>query len=113
MKMYLRRKKAIQLTVNICGSGFGVTPEFRFYLSESFSPKGVFIAPSLRYMVHEDQSLAGDGLVIGTQALFKHKITIDAFLEPSFNTDDYFEKTETFFGLRAGVTVGVVLNRLK
>ena len=30
-------------------SGFGVTPEYRFYLSETEAPAGFYIAPFLRY----------------------------------------------------------------
>ncbi len=30
-------------------SGFGITPEYRFYLSETEAPAGVYVAPFLRY----------------------------------------------------------------
>src|ERR1051325_11478063 len=30
-------------------SGFGITPEYRFYLSDTDAPKGVYLAPFVRY----------------------------------------------------------------
>ncbi len=33
--------------------GFGITPEYRFYLSESAAPAGVYVAPFLRYQNFE------------------------------------------------------------
>ena len=30
-------------------TGFGITPEYRFYLSETEAPNGVYVAPYLRY----------------------------------------------------------------
>ena len=36
--------------VNTSLSGFGITPEFRYYLSESPAPNGTYLAPNVRYM---------------------------------------------------------------
>ena len=31
-------------------SGWGITPEFRFYLSDTPAPQGTYLAPNFRYM---------------------------------------------------------------
>ncbi|MBX2969347.1 MAG: hypothetical protein KF803_08240 [Cyclobacteriaceae bacterium] len=96
---------SLQISVFINAYGFGVTPEYRFYLSATPAPSGVYIAPFLRYFeVDGYDATFGGGLVIGKQNLYKNKITIDAFFGPSYNT---FVIDEVFkFGLRAGITVG-------
>jgi len=53
----LETDNSIQLGVFFTGAsigdtkltGFGITPEYRFYLSETESPEGVYVAPFLRY----------------------------------------------------------------
>jgi Protein of unknown function (DUF3575) len=107
-------------------SGFGITPEYRFYLSESDAPAGVYVAPYVRYQnfdltddVTDSKgtfSAFGGGLIIGRQWIFKEKISLDIFLGPAYisgNTkvtsgEDSFD-TGLFdgFGLRAGVTLGL------
>lgn len=112
-------------------TGFGITPEYRFYLSESPAPKGVYLAPFIRYqsVKLEDTSSSstgsatlsaiGGGLVVGKQWIFKERITLDIFLGPSFNsgkvkvedgTSNQFEDVNAGFdgfGLRTGITLGV------
>jgi len=56
-------------------SGFGITPEFRYYLSESAAPKGIFLAPYIRYQSFKlsiegataegNLSVFGGGLLVG------------------------------------------------
>lgn len=108
-------------------SGFGITPEFRYYLSESSAPKGIFLAPYIRYQsfnlsVEEENaegklSVFGGGLLVGAQTLLKDVITIEAFIGPAYgfgnmditsgSEDDF--KIDTFDGflVRIGVTVGI------
>ena len=76
-------------------NGIGITPEYRFYLSESAAPQGVYVAPFLRYQNFKleekefsdskaDFSTFGGGLVLGKQWVFKDKITLDIFIGPSY-----------------------------
>jgi hypothetical protein len=110
--------------------GFGVTPEFRYYLSESKpAPSGIFIAPYLRYQ-NFDLSVEGDtgsatysamggGMLVGAQRLLKNVISIEAFLGPSYSTgniklsDGANNNFDTGFfdgfGVRFGFTVGYAL----
>jgi hypothetical protein len=107
-------------------SGFGITPEYRFYLSETPAPQGVYVAPFLRYQKFNvsdkeisdseaDFSAIGGGVVIGKQWVFKEKITLDIFLGPAYTSgkvsgesgDSSFD-TDVFdgFGLRTGINFG-------
>jgi len=108
--------------------GFGITPELRYYLSEKHqAPRGVFIAPFGRYQnitVTADDitgeagfSSFGGGLLIGTQTLFKNRISLDAWAGPAYYsgktkvtggaTEDDFELGNfDGFVVRFGITVG-------
>lgn len=107
--------------------GFGITPEFRYYLSDQ-ALDGFYLGPFLRYQnfdltddLTEDEatfSSFGGGLVIGRQWLLKERITIDLFGGPAYNSqsievsdgssEEQFD-TGAFggFGVRIGVTIGV------
>ena len=106
-------------------SGFGITPEYRFYLSETEAPQGVYIAPFLRYQdfsLTESTSTSkatlstfGGGLILGKQWIFKEKIALDIFIGPSYSsgTPKVTSGSGTFstsvfegFGVRAGVCFG-------
>ncbi len=110
--------------------GFGITPEYRFYVSNSKqAPQGFFVAPFLRYQnlelttdaAAEKATLTafGGGLVIGGQWIFSERISLDVFGGPSLNSRRFKATTngtteEDFtltgfgsFGLRFGVTVGI------
>jgi Protein of unknown function (DUF3575) len=107
-------------------SGFGITPEYRFYLSETAAPKGVYIAPFLRYQsftIKDDEtnsegdfSAFGGGVIIGKQWIFKEKISLDMFLGPAYysgkvdvesgDEDDFETGAFDGFGLRAGICFG-------
>lgn len=110
-------------------SGYSVTPEFRYYLSEEkIAPNGAFIAPFLRYQSFtlEEESSGesgtftgiGGGILIGAQRVFKDVITLSAFIGPSYispsityddpNTVGEFERTEGTVWARAGINVGIV-----
>ena len=107
--------------------GFGITPEYRFYLSETPAPAGFYVAPFLRYQNFDledeltldeaEYSAFGGGLLIGRQWVFKERVALDVFLGPAYVSGDV-EVTEgsegSFdvgvfdgFGLRAGVTLGL------
>lgn len=105
--------------------GFGLTPELRYYLSEKHpAPRGVFIAPFARYQsfnLSDDfgnegsYSSFGGGLLVGTQTLFKNRISLDAWAGPAYSTgktkvtdgEDAFDLGSfDGFGVRFGITVG-------
>ncbi|MCB8999194.1 MAG: hypothetical protein H6540_03885 [Bacteroidales bacterium] len=81
----LKNDKSLQLNSFIGGkSGFGLMPEFRFYLSENkHAPTGIFIAP---YAIVAFET-SGAGLMVGAQQLFKDKISIEASLGPMLTGD--------------------------
>ena len=107
-------------------AGFGITPEYRFYLGYSNAPEGIYVAPFLRYQnfsLKETESNAkgtlttmGGGLVIGKHWIFDNSFSVDLFIGPSYNAGDAKAKNEneTFevdnafsgFGVRTGVTIG-------
>lgn len=107
--------------------GFGITPEYRFYLTEKIAPDGVYMAPFLRYQYFdvEDEitldegtlSSFGGGVLIGRQWIFKERVSLDLFVGPSYfgmdvevpeGSEDTFD-LDAFdgFGIRAGITFGL------
>ncbi|MFT2009646.1 DUF3575 domain-containing protein [Pontibacter sp. 13R65] len=113
--------------------GFGVTPEFRQYLSKSKeAPEGFYVAPFLRYQSFKltaDEDVTegaegkatyntfGGGLLIGNQWILADRFVVDVFLGPSYNkgnikvtsgTEDDFD-TDAFggFGIRTGLAFGI------
>lgn len=110
-------------------SGFGITPEYRIYLSESPAPEGFYVAPYARYQkltlsttVNDskaDFSAIGGGLVIGKQWIFSERVTLDIFLGPNYSSgtvkvtsgseDEFNSLSGGFdgFGIRTGITLGI------
>lgn len=108
-------------------SGFGITPEYRFYLSETPAPNGFYVAPFLRYQnfdledeISSDKasySSFGGGLLIGRQWIFKERVALDVFFGPSFVSGDVkiSEASEASFdvdvfdgfGIRTGISLGL------
>lgn len=106
-------------------TGFGITPEYRFYLSETEAPNGVYVAPFLRYssLTVENEvtiskatlsSFTG-GLVIGRHWIFNEKVSFDVFLGPKYSsssiklksgTDSFKTSALDGFGIRFGLTLG-------
>lgn len=109
--------------------GIGITPEYRFYLSESKqAPAGFFIAPFVRYQNlnlsdKDDTSISatyssfGGGVCVGNQWLFKNQVSLELFGGPSFNAtsfagkngateDDFFLTNFGYFSFRFGVALG-------
>ncbi|MBF9141917.1 DUF3575 domain-containing protein [Hymenobacter properus] len=86
-------------------TGFALTPEYRFYLSDSKTAlEGFYLAPFLRYQNltltavdgFEDPygntsdgkatlNTVGGGMLAGYQFVFKRRFTLDGFLGPSYN----------------------------
>lgn len=107
-------------------SGFGITPEFRYYLSETAAPNGVYIAPFLRYQnfdasnssANADGTVSsfGGGLVIGREWIFKEKISLETFLGPQYmaasakategNSSDIEVSAANGFWFRFGINFG-------
>lgn len=75
-------------------NGFGITPEYRFYLSDTDAPQGVYMAPFLRYQSFNASNNStntkgsvtafGGGVILGKQWIFKEHISLDIFLGPSY-----------------------------
>lgn len=83
-------------------SGFVITPEYRFYLSDSKeAPHGFYVGPYLRYrnftLKYEESDFNGNselfkaslntfggGVLIGHQWIFKQRFSLDTFLGPSY-----------------------------
>jgi hypothetical protein len=105
--------------------GLQITPEYRFYLSETSAPNGVYAAPWIRYSnlsVESGDSKAsltsfGGGAVIGKQWIFKESISLETFLGPGYSSSsvDVEQGTEESFnlgsfdgfGLRFGINFGL------
>jgi hypothetical protein len=104
-------------------SGFGITPEYRIYLSDTEAPKGVYLAPFVRYQSFNltdnsnkgTLSLFGGGVIIGKQWLFKEKVALDIFIGPSYSSGSVkvTSGSDTFatgsfdgFGVRTGLCLG-------
>ena len=111
-------------------TGFGITPEWRYYFDETF--RGFYLGPFARYQsftltnsyefsdVEDEATLStiGAGVLIGRQWLFNDWFSLDTFIGPSFNSGKVKVKSEgteedTFstgafdgFGVRVGVTLG-------
>lgn len=106
--------------------GFGITPEFRYYASETKGAmQGFYVAPFLRYQQYEitegtnkgKLSTFGGGLLIGNQWMFGKGINLDVFVGPTYNSgnvkvtagSDNFDLPVGVkgFGVRSGVTIGI------
>ncbi|MEJ0056612.1 MAG: DUF3575 domain-containing protein [Bacteroidota bacterium] len=104
-------------------SGFGITPEYRLYLSDTEAPKGVYLAPFVRYQSFNltdggnkgTLSLFGGGVIIGKQWLFKEKVALDIFIGPSYSSgnvkvtsgsDNFSTGAFDGFGIRTGLCLG-------
>lgn len=115
--------------------GFGITPEFRYYLSDKGALEGFFLAPYLRYQNLDVSSegtlfgsntrvenkveyeLFGGGLLVGGQWIFKDVISVDVWGGPGYNSvntnvisgseDELLLGFTSSFTIRFGATIGV------
>ena len=109
-------------------SGWGVTPEYRFYLSSTPAPNGFYVAPFLRYNSFTAQDNSnntvnkatvtqfGGGVVVGRQWVFKERVTFDMFIGPKYQSsnvkvtsgsDSFSGSLFNNFGIRGGITLGL------
>lgn len=108
-------------------SGYSFTPEARFYLGDSPAPKGIYIAPGLRYSsfsLTDDgttdkatYSTIGGALIVGAQTLLKDVVTLEAYLGPAYSSGTLKVDSGTAssfdlggfdgFGFRFGITLGI------
>lgn len=98
-------------------TGFAITPEYRFYLSETKEAlRGFYVGPFLRYQnltlkytdtfyngtntspQKSEASLNtfGGGVLIGHQWIFKQRFSLDTFLGPSYNGGSESYKNSSF-----------------
>jgi hypothetical protein len=108
-------------------NGFGITPEFRFYLTETPAPAGTYLAPNFRYMkltafdplVDAEATLTSFGFAVnlGKQWLFKDIVALDAWVGPVYNFRTLEDPSGEVdpgisgidgFGLRLGIAVGIL-----
>ena len=107
-------------------TGWGITPEFRLYLSETPAPNGTYFAPNIRYfnLTGRDSLNVSTGSFtnlslafnIGKQVLLKDMIMLDAWFGPSYNFRNFEDSSGTTdednflyrngFGLRFGIAIG-------
>jgi hypothetical protein len=83
--------------------GWAVTPEYRFYLSSTPAPHGVYVAPWFRYqnLDAEDETTGiytsgtltsyGGGIVVGKQWIFKERVSLDIFIGPQYFSANFDE----------------------
>lgn len=107
-------------------SGFGITPEFRYYLSEKPAPAGTYLAPNFRYMkltatdpaYNDEATLTSYGFAVnlGYQAIFKEIVVIDAWIGPAYAFRTLDDPTGEIdpgigavngFGIRLGIAIGI------
>lgn len=105
-------------------AGFGITPEFRYYLSENPAPHGTYLAPNFRYMkLTADDNINqatlttyGFAINLGHQVIFKDLIVVDGWIGPAFafrNLDDPSGQVEAGitsvngFAIRLGIAIGI------
>jgi hypothetical protein len=111
-------------------SGFGITPEYRFYFAgRKEALNGVYAAPFLRYqsftLKDKDTndkanfSSFGGGATIGWEKTWGSGFVLDLFVGPSYNSGRFKNEAdeETFdvssgisgFGVRTGIAIGFAL----
>jgi len=116
-------------------SGFAITPEYRFYLSEKHPAlEGFYVAPFLRYQYLSQTGPSstgssysaslnslGLGLTVGRHWIFKHRFSLDLFAGPGYtfvevssdqpgytpNQSDFVGYYDNNYDLRGGVTFGL------
>jgi hypothetical protein len=128
-------KQSFQLGVHYSGikfssikyTGYGITPEFRFYLGQEVM-NSFYVAPFARYQsftiaeVETDSkatlTIMGGGVLLGRQWILGESFTIDLFMGPKYSSTNFkvsngdvddFKNAKKLFdgmGLRSGFTIG-------
>jgi hypothetical protein len=108
-------------------NGWGITPEFRYYLSSTPAPNGTYLAPNFRYMSvtvsdpveNAEGTLTSLGFAVnlGKQVVLKDIIVIDAWVGPVYafrSVSTSAEGVDTGplpevdgFGIRLGIAIGL------
>ena len=110
--------------------GYGITPEYRFYFGDDPAPMGFYVAPFFRYQNWNLQSTAdgsndeadfksfGGGVIVGRSWIFSEKVIFEIFIGPKYSDGkiEIISGSDSFdlgflgggFGLRSGMTVGIV-----
>lgn len=108
--------------------GWGITPEFRYYLSSTPAPNGTYLAPNFRYMSlkvtdpveNAEGTLTSYSFAInlGKQVVLKDVIAIDAWVGPLYAFRSVSASAEgadtgplpevNGFGIRLGIAIGIV-----
>jgi hypothetical protein len=95
-------------------SGVGVTPEYRFYLSQTEEAlKGFYVAPFIRYQNFKFQdketkdkatlSSFGGGATIGWQGIGRGGFVTNVFLGPSYNAGNIKTSSNEDFDIKGGI----------
>jgi hypothetical protein len=110
-------------------SGFGITPEYRFYIAgRKEAMNGVYLAPFARYQNFKIEdtdtkdkvtfSSVGGGALFGWEKSWESGFMLDLFLGPAYNSgkikaEDGADEEEfdisggiDGFGIRTGITLG-------
>ena len=85
--------------------GIGFFLDYRFYLSSTAAPDGIFVSLFQGFSVSDD-FIAGTGLVIGKQKIFKEKFSIEAFIGPVVVYGP--DMSRAMVMIRPGLTLGWV-----
>ena len=108
-------------------NGWGITPEFRYYLSSTPAPSGTYLAPNFRYMsltvsdpvddVEGTLTSLSFAFNLGKQVVLKDIIVIDAWVGPVYAFRSLSASAEGAdtgplpeadgFGIRAGIAIGL------
>ncbi|GAC1367269.1 MAG: hypothetical protein NVS3B25_00130 [Hymenobacter sp.] len=75
-------------------SGFGLTPEYRFYLGGKDAQQGFFLGPYLRYQNYisnalyhyETSTTFGGGVNVGYQRIFGEHFALEPFIRLGYNS---------------------------
>ena len=109
-------------------TGFGITPEVRYYLSKKNpAPRGIYLAPNYRYQKLDTENLEENSeatvitssiaINLGYQLVLKDRFLVDAWVGLAYNFRNVVDETvpgaqigpnsENGFGARVGVAVGL------
>lgn len=110
-------------------NGWGITPEFRYYLSATPAPNGTYLAPNFRYMsltVEDPDPIDGGSgtltslgfaINLGKQVVLKDIVVIDAWVGPVYAFRSISAEAEGVdtgplpevdgFGIRLGIAIGL------
>lgn len=122
------RNSSVPFFNNLNNEAIGITPEFRYYLSDEGVMNGFYLGPYIRYVNGVTtskssstklitESISG-GLLIGTEYVFKEIVVFDAFIGPFYTSgntsvdgtgsaNDYSYPTYSGFYVRGGLSIGI------